>query len=245
MIENFKLHVFRVVGTHCQGRSDSGFRCADLLPPTGNWIHRSVIALHGRWPCSTVSVRQNHIASYKLLAAHAVGVSSGSRWMDDLASPGRIAVRYSRTRILSRRQVSTMERIAATRGPAFSCPMVGPIATANRHRAHGVLREVVAQFQLWIVEEAREFVPQPKGVGRCLAEWTRRECRSAGRLDLRLEFCEHQRSPFLAQHMTRGVVHALVTRLGIDGKQFRHLRDDSRRGNVLLIELGRLHNASS
>ena len=26
--------------------------------------------------------------------------------------------------------------------------------------------------------------------------------------DLRLEFCEHQRNPFLAQHMTRGVVHA-------------------------------------
>src|SRR5260370_19122414 len=69
---------------------------------------------------SMVSVRQNHIASYKLLAAHAVGVSSGSRWMDELASPGRIAARYSRTGILSRRQVSTMETIAATRGPAFS-----------------------------------------------------------------------------------------------------------------------------
>jgi hypothetical protein len=40
--------------------------------------------------------------------------------MEVLASPGRIAARYSRTGILSRRQVSTMERIAATRGRAFS-----------------------------------------------------------------------------------------------------------------------------
>src|SRR5664280_85216 len=84
---------------------------------------------------SKVSVRQNHIDSYKLLAAHAVGVSSGSLWMDELASPGRTAARYLRTGILSRRQVSTMERIAATRGPAFSCPMWvqlrRPIATGR------------------------------------------------------------------------------------------------------------------
>src|SRR5207248_10299438 len=93
--------------------------------------------------------RQNHIDSYRLLAAHAVGVSSGSLWMDKLARPGRTAARYSRARILSRRQVSTMERIAAT---------------------HGVLRKVVAQLQLCIVEEASELVPQPKGVGRCLTE---------------------------------------------------------------------------
>jgi hypothetical protein len=43
---------------------------------------------------SIVSVRQNHIDSYRLLAAHAVGVSSGSLWMDKLASPGRTAARY-------------------------------------------------------------------------------------------------------------------------------------------------------
>jgi hypothetical protein len=34
------------------------------------------------------------IDSYILLAAHAVGVSSGSLWMDKLASPGRTAARY-------------------------------------------------------------------------------------------------------------------------------------------------------
>ena len=40
-----------------------------------------------------VSVRRNHIDSYRLLAAQAVGVSSGSLWMDELASPGRTAAR--------------------------------------------------------------------------------------------------------------------------------------------------------
>jgi hypothetical protein len=75
----------------------------------------------------------------------------------------------------------------------------GPLATANRHWAHGVFGEVVAQFQLWIVEEAREFVPRPKGVGSCLDAWTRWECGSAGCLDLRLEFGEHQRSMDQAQ----------------------------------------------
>jgi hypothetical protein len=71
-------------------------------------------------PTKNVSVRRTHIDSYRLLRAHAVGVSSGSLWMDRLASPGRTGARYSRTGILSRRQVSTMERIAAMRGPAFS-----------------------------------------------------------------------------------------------------------------------------
>jgi hypothetical protein len=31
------------------------FQQPRLLPPTENWIHRSVIALHGRWPGSTSS----------------------------------------------------------------------------------------------------------------------------------------------------------------------------------------------
>jgi hypothetical protein len=43
---------------------------------------------------SKVSVRRTHIDSYRLLTAHAVGVSSGSLWMDKLASPGRSAARY-------------------------------------------------------------------------------------------------------------------------------------------------------
>ena len=40
-----------------------------------------------------VSVRRTHVGSYRLLVAHAAGVSCGSLWMDKLASPGRTAVR--------------------------------------------------------------------------------------------------------------------------------------------------------
>ena len=75
-------------------------------------------------------------------------------------------------------QVSTMERIAATRGPAFSCPMwvqLRCLIAPDRHRAHRVFSEVVAQFQLGIVEQARELVPQAKGVGASLAERARWE----------------------------------------------------------------------
>ncbi len=44
-------------------------------------------------PRSFVSVRRTHVDSYRFLAAHAVGVSCGSLWMDKLASPGRTAAR--------------------------------------------------------------------------------------------------------------------------------------------------------
>ena len=54
----------------------------------------------GKWvnannPMDTlnVSVRRTHVGSYRLLVAHAAGVSCGSLWMDKLASPGRTAVR--------------------------------------------------------------------------------------------------------------------------------------------------------
>ena len=56
------------------------------------------------------------------LAAQAVGVSSGRCWMDVLVSPGSTAARYLRMGMLSRLEVSTMERMAATCGPAFTCP---------------------------------------------------------------------------------------------------------------------------
>ena len=49
---------------------------------------------------------------------------------------------------------------------------VGPVPAANRNRAHRVLRKIVGQFQLWIVEETGEFLPQPKRVGASLAERT-------------------------------------------------------------------------
>ena len=58
-------------------------------------------------------------------------------------------------------------------------------------------------------------------------------------LDLRLDFGEHQPSPFHAQHVTSSMVHVLVPRLGVDGKQLSYLHQDPRRDEVLLIEFDR------
>jgi hypothetical protein len=51
------------------------------------------IELDSHYRCPKVSVKRTHIDSYRLLTAHAVGVSCGSLWMDKLASPGRTAAR--------------------------------------------------------------------------------------------------------------------------------------------------------
>ena len=53
-----------------------------------------------------------------LRAARAAGVSWARLWMERLASLGRISARYSRMGRPSLRQLSTMEKMAATLGPA-------------------------------------------------------------------------------------------------------------------------------
>jgi len=50
-------------------------------------------------------------------------VSSATRWTGKSASPGSTEARYSRTGSAKRRQVSTIERMLATRGPASLLPM--------------------------------------------------------------------------------------------------------------------------
>jgi membrane-bound metal-dependent hydrolase YbcI (DUF457 family) len=64
---------------------------ATLLVEGGFWC--LAIILYVRATRSKVSVRPNHVGSYGRFAAQAVGVRSGSRWMDMLASPGRTAAR--------------------------------------------------------------------------------------------------------------------------------------------------------
>ena len=59
----------------------------------------------------------------QLRASQEAGVSSAIRLMGKFGKPGKMEQRYSRIGIFSRRQVSTTETIAATRGPACSLPM--------------------------------------------------------------------------------------------------------------------------
>jgi len=94
--------------------------CPKYLRRTGcDIIHNERLTERSKTLVKRIRQR-NACWQLRLLAAQAAGVSSGSFWMDELARPGRTVARYSRTGILSRRQVSTIERIAATRGPAFS-----------------------------------------------------------------------------------------------------------------------------
>ena len=68
-------------------------------------------------------------------ANHATGVSSLTRFAGKFSKPGSTALRYSRTGICSLRHVSTIEMMAATRGPAYSLPtwiqFLRPIATGR------------------------------------------------------------------------------------------------------------------
>jgi Transposase len=68
-------------------------------------------------------------------AKHAAGVSSLTRFAGKFSKPGSTALRYSRTGICSLRQVSTIEMMAATRGPACSLPtwiqFLRPMATGR------------------------------------------------------------------------------------------------------------------
>ena len=57
-----------------------------------------------------------------LQANHAAGVSSLTRFAGKFSKPGSTALRYSRAGTCCLRHVSTIEMMAATRGPACSLP---------------------------------------------------------------------------------------------------------------------------
>jgi hypothetical protein len=60
---------------------------------------------------------------------------------------------------------------------------VDPVLAAQRHRPHRVLRQVVAQLQLGILQEARELPPEGKGCSSppCPTRWKARTRRGGPR----------------------------------------------------------------
>jgi len=60
--------------------------------------------------------------------------------------------------------------MAATFGPDLLAPTMDPVLSAQSYRAHRVLRQVVAQFQLGILQEARELSPERERVVRRFAQ---------------------------------------------------------------------------
>ena len=60
-----------------------------------------------------------------------------------------------------------------------------------------------------------------------------------------MDFVEQGRSLLLAQDMTGSVIHLLVARSGIDGKQLIHPINDADRGGIQLVELDRVDKTPS
>jgi len=66
--------------------------------------------------------------------------------------------------------------MAATRGPRLLASDVDPVLAADCHRAHRVFSRVVTEFQLGMIQEASESVPQLEWCTHTLWSW-----RSGGR----------------------------------------------------------------
>ena len=60
-----------------------------------------------------------------------------------------------------------------------------------------------------------------------------------------MDSIEQRRSLLQAQDMTGSVIHLLVARSGIDGKQLIHQLDDTDRGGIHLVELDRVDKTPS
>src|ERR1017187_7069637 len=133
------------------------------------------------------------------------------------ARPGRTAAKYFRIGIFSRRQVSTMDRMAATFGPACWLPTW---IQFFRPRATGrIERQVVAQFQLGMLQEARELPPERKCVVRRLAQRAGRQGCVASCLGLHADYLQQWLGPLQPQRMARGVIEVLFARQGVDPEQ--------------------------
>src|ERR1039458_7275213 len=124
-------------------------------------------------------------------------------------------------------------------------PYVDPVLPTKSHRAHRVLRQVVAQFQLGILQEARELPPERECVVRRLAQGAGRQGSVAGCLDLHADYLQQWLGPLQTQRMARGVVEVLFARQGVEPEQLVDPRHDARGDHVVRMELGRLEKLPS
>jgi hypothetical protein len=76
------------------------------------------------------------------------------------ARPGRTAAKYSRTGMFVRRQVSTDTEDGGDFGSGLLAADVDPVSATERHRAHGVFGEIVAEFEFRVFQETCEFRPK-------------------------------------------------------------------------------------
>ena len=103
--------------------------------------------------------------------------------------------------------------------PGLLTADMDPVASADGDGPHGVLGEVVAEFQFRIIEEADQPFPYAQRVGAALAGSALGQDRLAHLLDVSADLSQQRRSFFVAQSVAGSVVHVFVARLGIDREQ--------------------------
>jgi len=154
-----------------------------------------------------MTVRVNHIDSYKLLRPRRGRVSSGSCLDESWGGGGeRLAAgsgEYASDRALSRRQgVFDEERIACRLWSGLSCPLWvscdGPIAPGGIEFSARLFVSPVG-----CRGAGCSSVPTTEGVGKRLCRVGLEAAVPFGLQQDCAEFCEHRRSPFHAQRVTR------------------------------------------
>src|SRR5208282_1351513 len=122
----------------------------------------------------------------------------------------------------------------------FLAAYVDPVLPAQRHRTHGVLRQVVAQLQLRVLQEARELFPLRERVVCRLPQRTRRQASIAGCLDFPADYLHQWPGPLQTQDVACGVTEFLLACQGVDSEQLIDPFYDARGNRVVGVELDRI-----
>jgi hypothetical protein len=100
---------------------------------------------------------------------------------------------------------------------------VQAILSTKSYRSHRVLRQVVAQFKLWILQESGKRPPKRESVLAGFAERTGGQCDRLCRLDLAANIIEKRLGGFLTPDMAPRGSQRFAASFRIDGKQFVRL----------------------
>src|SRR6266567_1457067 len=100
--------------------------------------------------------------------------------------------------------------------PGLFTSDVDPVFSTQGHAAHGIFREVVAELQFQIIEEADELFPDSHRVVAGLTGSAFGQHRLTHLQDVSADLGEKRRGLLVAQSMAGGMVHVAVARLGID-----------------------------
>jgi len=96
---------------------------------------------------------------------------------------------------------------------------VDPVFASERNRSHGVFGEIGRQFQLRVIEQACEFLPERQRVVGRLGGGARRQTVGACGFEAIAQGIEQWRCLAQPQFMTVCVTERLLAGAGVDGEQ--------------------------